>query len=109
MPWILHICEYLLALFVAIYQQASSWTQVSISSCTDENPKQHIPVEEYIENLKSIVQYLKSMDIPKNRIILISPPPLCETMWEKECRLQGKQTGWIPGKGKGRFLSAQEH
>ncbi|XP_049640496.1 isoamyl acetate-hydrolyzing esterase 1 homolog isoform X2 [Suncus etruscus] len=59
------------------------------SALKEENPKQHIPVEEYIENLKSIVQYLNSVDVPKNRIILISPPPLCEAMWEKECRLQG--------------------
>ncbi|XP_054977479.1 isoamyl acetate-hydrolyzing esterase 1 homolog isoform X2 [Sorex araneus] len=36
-----------------------------------------------------MVQYLKSMDIPKRRIILITPPPLCETAWEKECRMQG--------------------
>ncbi|XP_075413240.1 isoamyl acetate-hydrolyzing esterase 1 homolog isoform X3 [Tenrec ecaudatus] len=36
-----------------------------------------------------MVQYLKSVDIPENRVILITPPPLCETAWEKECILQG--------------------
>ncbi|XP_006864046.1 PREDICTED: isoamyl acetate-hydrolyzing esterase 1 homolog [Chrysochloris asiatica] len=59
------------------------------SALKDENPKQHIPLEEYAANLKSMVQYLKSVDIHENRIILITPPPLCETAWEKECILQG--------------------
>ncbi|XP_071068049.1 isoamyl acetate-hydrolyzing esterase 1 homolog isoform X3 [Dasypus novemcinctus] len=36
-----------------------------------------------------MVQYLKSVDIPENRVILITPPPLCETAWEKECIQQG--------------------
>ncbi|XP_004696075.1 isoamyl acetate-hydrolyzing esterase 1 homolog [Echinops telfairi] len=59
------------------------------SALKDENPKQHIPLEEYLDNLKSMVQYLKSVDIPEKRVILITPPPLCETAWEKECILQG--------------------
>ncbi|XP_060058404.1 isoamyl acetate-hydrolyzing esterase 1 homolog [Erinaceus europaeus] len=36
-----------------------------------------------------MVQYLKSVDIPKSRVILITPPPLWETAWEKECHMQG--------------------
>ncbi|XP_007969713.1 isoamyl acetate-hydrolyzing esterase 1 homolog isoform X1 [Chlorocebus sabaeus] len=59
------------------------------SALKDENPKQHIPLEEYATNLKSMVQYLKSVDIPENRVILITPTPLCETAWEKECIIQG--------------------
>ncbi|XP_064151090.1 isoamyl acetate-hydrolyzing esterase 1 homolog isoform X3 [Loxodonta africana] len=59
------------------------------SALKDENPKQHIPLEEYVANLKSMVQYLKSVDIPESRVILITPPPLCETAWEKECIIQG--------------------
>ncbi|XP_023054882.1 isoamyl acetate-hydrolyzing esterase 1 homolog isoform X1 [Piliocolobus tephrosceles] len=59
------------------------------SALKDENPKQHIPLEEYAANLKSMVQYLKSVDIPENRVILITPTPLCETAWEKECIIQG--------------------
>lgn len=59
------------------------------SALKEENPKQHIPLDEYTANLKSMVQYLQSVDIPKSRIILITPPPLCETAWEKECRAQG--------------------
>ncbi|XP_077885826.1 isoamyl acetate-hydrolyzing esterase 1 homolog isoform X3 [Ictidomys tridecemlineatus] len=59
------------------------------SALKDENPKQHIPLEEYVANLKSMVQYLKSVDVPEHRVILITPPPLCETAWEKECIMQG--------------------
>ncbi|KAM8931883.1 isoamyl acetate-hydrolyzing esterase 1 homolog isoform 4-T4 [Lycaon pictus] len=59
------------------------------SALKDENPKQHIPLNEYVANLKSMVQYLKSVDVPEDRIVLITPPPLWEAAWEQECLLQG--------------------
>ncbi|XP_043845935.1 isoamyl acetate-hydrolyzing esterase 1 homolog isoform X1 [Dromiciops gliroides] len=59
------------------------------SALKDENPKQHIPLDEYVENLKSMIQYLKSVDVPESKVILITPPPLCESAWEKECIAQG--------------------
>ncbi|XP_019392959.1 PREDICTED: isoamyl acetate-hydrolyzing esterase 1 homolog isoform X1 [Crocodylus porosus] len=59
------------------------------SSLRDVNPKQHVPLEEYAENLKSLVQYLKSVDVTEDRIILITPPPLYEPAWEKECIAKG--------------------
>lgn len=37
-----------------------------------------------------MVQYLKSVDITADRIILITPPPLQESAWEKECLAKGK-------------------
>ncbi|XP_051061908.1 LOW QUALITY PROTEIN: isoamyl acetate-hydrolyzing esterase 1 homolog [Phodopus roborovskii] len=54
----------------------------------DENPKQHVPLDEYSANLRAMVQYLRSVDIPEERVILITPPPL-EAAWEKECILKG--------------------
>ncbi|NXL92129.1 IAH1 esterase, partial [Alectura lathami] len=59
------------------------------SALPDLNPKQHVPLEEYAANLKSMVQYLKSVDITADRIILITPPPLQESAWEKECLAKG--------------------
>ncbi|KAK2533918.1 Iah1 [Columba guinea] len=59
------------------------------SALKDLNPKQHVPLEEYAENLKSMIQYLKSVDITEDRIILITPPPLHEPTWEKECLAKG--------------------
>ncbi|KAI5244385.1 isoamyl acetate-hydrolyzing esterase 1 homolog isoform X1 [Manis pentadactyla] len=59
------------------------------SALKDENPKQHIPLHEYSGNLKSMVQYLKSVGVPEHRIVLITPPPLCEAAWEKECLTLG--------------------
>lgn len=61
------------------------------SSRTDENPKQHVPLAEYAENLSSMVRYLRSAGVPGPRLVLIAPPPLCEAAWERECRLQGKR------------------
>ncbi|KAM5262787.1 isoamyl acetate-hydrolyzing esterase 1 homolog [Ctenodactylus gundi] len=59
------------------------------SSLKDENPKQHIPLEEYAANLKSMVQHLSSVDVAGDRVILITPPPLCEAAWAKQCLEQG--------------------
>uniref|UniRef100_A0A663F3L1 Isoamyl acetate-hydrolyzing esterase 1 homolog n=1 Tax=Aquila chrysaetos chrysaetos TaxID=223781 RepID=A0A663F3L1_AQUCH len=61
------------------------------SALKDLNPKQHVPLEEYSANLKSMIQYLKSVDITEDRIILITPPPLQESAWEKECLAKGKR------------------
>ncbi|XP_026511137.1 isoamyl acetate-hydrolyzing esterase 1 homolog isoform X2 [Terrapene carolina triunguis] len=59
------------------------------SALKDVNSNQHIPLKEYADNLKSMIQYLKSIDITKDKIILITPPPLCEPAWEKECIAKG--------------------
>ena len=59
-------------------------------SRTDENPKQHVPLEEFVANLRSMVRYLRSVDVPEGRLILITPPPLCEAAWAQECLQQGE-------------------
>ncbi|XP_053142539.1 isoamyl acetate-hydrolyzing esterase 1 homolog isoform X3 [Hemicordylus capensis] len=55
------------------------------------NPKQHVPLDEYADNLKNMIQYLKSVDIAEDKIILVTPPPLHETSWEKECIAKGEK------------------
>ncbi|KAK1170241.1 hypothetical protein AOXY_G7045 [Acipenser oxyrinchus oxyrinchus] len=55
----------------------------------EKNPQQHIPIEEYALNLKSMVQYLKTVSIPEEKVILITSPPLDEAAWEKECIVKG--------------------
>ncbi|KAF3826931.1 hypothetical protein GH733_006077 [Mirounga leonina] len=59
------------------------------SALKDENPKQHIPLAEYVANLESMVGYLQEAGVPRSRVVLITPPPLCEAAWEQECLLQG--------------------
>lgn len=41
-------------------------------------------------NLRSMVRYLRSVDVPEGRLILITPPPLCEAAWAQECLQQGE-------------------
>ena len=36
---------------------------------------QHVPVEEYMSNLKKIVQVLQEKGIKKERIVMVNPPP----------------------------------
>lgn len=72
----------------------TSWLPV-LHPLTDLNPKQHVPLEEYAENLKSMIRYLKSVDVTEDRVILITPPPLHEPTWEKECLAKGKKMIWM--------------
>ncbi|NXK86425.1 IAH1 esterase, partial [Formicarius rufipectus] len=59
------------------------------SALKDLNPEQHVPLEEYAANLKSMIQYLKSVGITEDRIVLITPPPLQDSAWEKACLAKG--------------------
>ncbi|XP_078502912.1 isoamyl acetate-hydrolyzing esterase 1 homolog isoform X2 [Lissotriton helveticus] len=59
------------------------------SSIKEENPQQHIPLEEYVDNLKTMINYLRTVNITQDKIILITPPPLEESAWEKWCLEKG--------------------
>nr|XP_023695091.1 isoamyl acetate-hydrolyzing esterase 1 homolog [Paramormyrops kingsleyae] len=62
-------------------------------SLQDKNPQQHVPMQEYVENLKDIVKHLSSVEISADKVILITPPPLHEPAWEKECLFKGEWRG----------------
>ncbi|XP_029972769.1 isoamyl acetate-hydrolyzing esterase 1 homolog [Salarias fasciatus] len=59
------------------------------SSLEDKNPQQHVPLQEYCENLKDMGRFLSSAGVPSDRLIFITPPPVDEPAWEKECLLKG--------------------
>ncbi|KAM6968991.1 isoamyl acetate-hydrolyzing esterase 1 homolog [Tautogolabrus adspersus] len=59
------------------------------SALEDKNPQQHVPLQEYSENLKEISGLLASAGVSADRVIFITPPPLHESAWEKECILKG--------------------
>ncbi|XP_054034768.1 isoamyl acetate-hydrolyzing esterase 1 homolog [Dryobates pubescens] len=61
------------------------------SALEELNPKQHVPLEEYAANLKSMVQYLSSVGITQDRVLLITPPPLQEAAWEQACLAKGER------------------
>lgn len=53
-------------------------------------------------NLKSMVRYLQAVGVPEDRVILITPPPLCEAAWEKQCLMQGNRERPHPASSAGR-------
>ncbi|XP_061551803.1 isoamyl acetate-hydrolyzing esterase 1 homolog [Phycodurus eques] len=55
----------------------------------DKNPQQHVPLHEYSENLKAMSSYLTTAGVPAGKVIFITPPPVHEAAWEKECTLKG--------------------
>ncbi|KAM9355712.1 isoamyl acetate-hydrolyzing esterase 1 homolog [Pholidichthys leucotaenia] len=58
-------------------------------SLKDKNPQQHIPLQEYSDNLKEICRFLTSAGVSADSVIFITPPPVHEPSWEKECILKG--------------------
>ncbi|XP_067687623.1 isoamyl acetate-hydrolyzing esterase 1 homolog [Haliotis asinina] len=56
----------------------------------DLNPSQHVPLKDYREDLTEMVQYLQSIGIQRERIILITPPPCDEDAWGEECKKKDK-------------------
>ncbi|OQV15565.1 putative Isoamyl acetate-hydrolyzing esterase 1-like protein [Hypsibius exemplaris] len=46
---------------------------------------QHVPLVEYRKNLEDIVSYLTAHGLPKERIILVSPPPIDYDRWNVVC------------------------
>lgn len=39
------------------------------------------------------MHYLRSVGITESRVVLVTPPPLCEAAWERHCLAQGKEPG----------------
>ncbi|KAG7465837.1 hypothetical protein MATL_G00158020 [Megalops atlanticus] len=58
-------------------------------SLPDRNPQQHVPLTEYTQNLKDMVKHLASVGVAADKVIFITPPPLYEPDWEKECLMKG--------------------
>ncbi|CAL8286990.1 unnamed protein product [Lota lota] len=59
------------------------------SALEEMKARQHVPLDEYSENLKEIARHLASVGVSSDRVIFITPPPLHEATWEKECLLKG--------------------
>ncbi|XP_072313945.1 isoamyl acetate-hydrolyzing esterase 1 homolog [Eucyclogobius newberryi] len=55
----------------------------------DEKPQQHVPLQEYAENLKELTKILASSGVSADKVIFITPPPIHEQTWEKECIIKG--------------------
>ncbi|XP_049597439.1 isoamyl acetate-hydrolyzing esterase 1 homolog [Syngnathus scovelli] len=55
----------------------------------DKNPQQHVPLDEYSKNLKAMSSYLTEVGVPAGKVIFITPAPINEAAWEKECKLKG--------------------
>ncbi|KAJ0062645.1 hypothetical protein NL108_004264 [Boleophthalmus pectinirostris] len=55
----------------------------------DKNRQQHVPLQEYSENLKEIIKILASVGVSADKVIFITPPPIHEPAWEKECIIKG--------------------
>jgi len=55
------------------------------------NVVQHVPLEEYKEYTKDIINLALSAGVRREQIILISPPAFDETAWGEECKKKGRE------------------
>ena len=56
----------------------------------DSPSKQHIPINEYEDNLVAIIHYLESIGITKDRIVLMSPPNYFHENHIQFCKQNGR-------------------
>lgn len=64
------------------------------------NPHQHVPLEDYKNNLLQMINYLHSVGLHKDHMILVSPPPCDEDKWSTKCLAEGKimaKDNWVTG------------
>lgn len=59
------------------------------NDAVDEKVPQHVPLEEYRTNLRSMVESTQK-SLPATEIILMTPPPVYEPVLEENNRLKGK-------------------
>ena len=55
-----------------------------------EASRQHVPLDEYRDNLRQIVQTIKSCGDGSTRVLLITPPPCDAKAWQESMERQGK-------------------
>ena len=48
------------------------------SALKEVNPEQHVPLEAFESNLRGICELLLNHGVPREGVLLVSPPPLCE-------------------------------
>lgn len=59
--------------------------------CDAESPtQQHVPLEEYVQNLYQMIEYLKSIGLSKHQILLITPPPYHHETYQEYCISVGR-------------------
>jgi lysophospholipase L1-like esterase len=56
-------------------------------ACIPETHRQYVSLEEYAQNLKWMIDLLKSKDI---QVLLITPPPVDPARWEAHCLEKGR-------------------
>jgi lysophospholipase L1-like esterase len=57
---------------------------------TDDPLCQHTPLKDFSKNIKEIVERLIERGIPKEKIVLISPPPVVANQWDAHCVAEKK-------------------
>ena len=78
------------------------------ASLVEHNPRQHVPVEEFGQNLIDICNHITSVCGPTTNILIVTPPPVYEKkrlIWQKE-RFKDQATGILERTNKGAGLYA---
>jgi len=56
-----------------------------LKSQLPEASRQHVPLDEYEDNLRSIVHHLQRGSLRSTRVLLVSPPPCDTDAWSSHC------------------------
>ncbi|XP_076093035.1 isoamyl acetate-hydrolyzing esterase 1 homolog isoform X1 [Mytilus galloprovincialis] len=54
------------------------------------NKQQHVPLEEFKQNLLEIVEKIQSHGVPREKVVIIGPPASNISAWENDCQINGR-------------------
>ncbi|XP_054161418.1 isoamyl acetate-hydrolyzing esterase 1 homolog [Oppia nitens] len=72
----------------------------------DSPSGQHVPINEFEDNLTAIVNHLETIGITKDKIIMISPPIYCHHKWVMFCNEKKKPISKKDNQTVGKYAEA---
>lgn len=61
----------------------------SNDACLEGKDGRSLTLDEYVSNMNSIVSMFVDNGLSVDRIVVMTPPPINEEMWAKECVIKG--------------------
>ncbi|XP_031550858.1 isoamyl acetate-hydrolyzing esterase 1 homolog [Actinia tenebrosa] len=63
----------------------------SNDACLEGKDERSLTIDEYVSNMNSIISKFVNHGLSVDRIVVMTPPPINEEMWAKECVIKGRE------------------
>ncbi|CAG2103518.1 unnamed protein product [Medioppia subpectinata] len=88
--WLRMICDQIFDKTMNASEVSCLTILLGANDSCDAPSQQHVPIDEFADNLSSIIDHLETTGITRERILLMSPPVYCHQKFTDFCRQNGK-------------------